>query len=507
MGQDKDRKKQHIANQVLKYLNSCLSGIDVTNEEEIAAFVKHMNEIRGVSGEPLNYVGFQQQLRFCLNIAQSTPSIMSVLQDVAQKTRAHLHKNLASHWEKRSLVYKLNLAKKNPRTLAEFVAGYPIDPSAPVGTLFNPHIVWRSRDLSFGPAATRNVVLADTDSRPNSDDYVCSEANGFYRVPVTESVIFVDKNDGEADKIWAELIVLRDVFGDEESDEKAQILEWFQRTIDDAVDERRNVRPSHPGSMVQIGWNAGPFHARVFGLAKSYTKNLNEETRTAHDLDAIAAINVAWALTKAVTPTDVTRIIEEALAASGMPRIATRDVPEGTGFRLVLGDMIYSFPLYDRAPPEGYLTRDYSASLHSDPSYIPGACAISLNVGRRVDAERPPPTFSGAVSSRYTTRSHSKHGQASAAADPLADDTAKWPVEGGGNFVDMSLRVVVVQATGTLFVFDPSQRHGTTRLCGAHNYIAAFTFSSRIKEAFEKAKKGQQIEAEKGAGDGNFDFE
>ncbi|KAK6971426.1 hypothetical protein R3P38DRAFT_2479492, partial [Favolaschia claudopus] len=51
------------------------------------------------------------------------------------------------------------------------------------------------------------------------------------------------------------------------------------------------------------------------------------------------------------------------------------------------------------------------------------------------------------------------------------------PAAGGGNFVDMSLRVVVEQATGTLFIFDPTHKHGTTRLCGAHNYTESFTFS------------------------------
>ncbi|KAK6984609.1 hypothetical protein R3P38DRAFT_3231572 [Favolaschia claudopus] len=48
------------------------------------------------------------------------------------------------------------------------------------------------------------------------------------------------------------------------------------------------------------------------------------------------------------------------LADSGLPKIATRDVPEEIGFRLVLKGKTYSFP-FDCAPPEGYLTVDYSA--------------------------------------------------------------------------------------------------------------------------------------------------
>ncbi|KAK7025678.1 hypothetical protein R3P38DRAFT_3531439 [Favolaschia claudopus] len=52
--------------------------------------------------------------------------------------------------------------------------------------------------------------------------------------------------------------------------------------------------------------------------------------------------------------------IEKTLADSGLPKIATRDVPEEIGFRLVLKGKTYSFP-FDCAPPEGYLTVDYSA--------------------------------------------------------------------------------------------------------------------------------------------------
>ncbi|KAJ7511958.1 hypothetical protein B0H11DRAFT_1700203, partial [Mycena galericulata] len=123
------------------------------------------------------------------------------------------------------------------------------------------------------------------------------------------------------------------------------------------------------GHMAQIGWNAGPRHARVFGLAKSYTKNLDDKTKIDHDHDAIAAANIVWGVSKTWFPTDTINNIEKKLSESGMPRIATRNVSEvhsspsclGTGFSLELGGREYSFPDYERAPPEAYLTRDYSA--------------------------------------------------------------------------------------------------------------------------------------------------
>jgi len=46
-----------------------------------------------------------------------------------------------------------------------------------------------------------------------------------------------------------------------------------------------------------------------------------------------------------------------------------------------------------------------------------------------------------------------------------------WPDGGGGNFVDITLGVVVKQAQATLMLFQPEFAYGTTRLCGAHNRL------------------------------------
>ena len=76
-------------------------------------------------------------------------------------------------------------------------------------------------------------------------------------------------------------------------------------------------------------------------------------------------------------------------------------------------------------------------------------------------------------------------------------------IGGGGNFVDITLGVVVQQATGTLMAFQPEYLHGTTRLCGAHNRMCTITFSSHIAEAFRIAVKGAKVESGAGAGEGN----
>ena len=72
----------------------------------------------------------------------------------------------------------------------------------------------------------------------------------------------------------------------------------------------------------------------------------------------------------------------------------------------------------------------------------------------------------------------------------------------GGNFVDVSLRIVVKQAAGTLIAFQLEFPHGTTKLAGAHNRICAITFSEHILKAYEKAivAGGSGIESGSGTG-------
>ena len=76
-----------------------------------------------------------------------------------------------------------------------------------------------------------------------------------------------------------------------------------------------------------------------------------------------------------------------------------------------------------------------------------------------------------------------------------------WPVGGSGNFVELTLRIVVKAATGTLMAFQPEYPHGTTCICGAHNQVCAITFSSHILEAYKVAMAGNKVDPGFGAGD------
>jgi hypothetical protein len=81
----------------------------------------------------------------------------------------------------------------------------------------------------------------------------------------------------------------------------------------------------------------------------------------------------------------------------------------------------------------------------------------------------------------------------------------EWPAGVGDNFVDLTLRVVVKQAQGTMMAFKPTEVHGMTWLYGAHNRGLSLAFSSRILDAFQKAQEGIQIESSAGAGDSNLE--
>jgi hypothetical protein len=142
-------------------------------------------------------------------------------------------------------------------------------------------------------------------------------------------------------------------------------------------------KPTHEGSIVQLGWNAGARHLKVWGLAKSWNKKVDRETMVQHDEDATALLTVCWSLAKAHFPSDVMEYIEKCLEDSGIPRLATRNVSEGLwicghsyrslliflfpsillgqGYRLEINGKIYQFPAVTRAPPEAYMSQDYVA--------------------------------------------------------------------------------------------------------------------------------------------------
>ncbi|KAL0060974.1 hypothetical protein AAF712_012205 [Marasmius tenuissimus] len=91
--------------------------------------------------------------------------------------------------------------------------------------------------------------------------------------------------------------------------------------------------------------------------------------------------------------------------------------------------------------------------------------------------------------------------------ETLTSGNVEIPPYGGANFVDVNLRVVVINAPATMFAFDPEHVHGTTVTGGTVNYNITITFSSRIGESIQKLAGQGHIfeEAVWKAGENNLD--
>jgi hypothetical protein len=81
--------------------------------------------------------------------------------------------------------------------------------------------------------------------------------------------------------------------------------------------------------MAQIGMNMGARHARTLGWAKSYVKNLDEETRVAHDEDLIGVMSLAWSLIKSNIPAEIVDEAIDFLNEHNYPQMGTRLIPSG----------------------------------------------------------------------------------------------------------------------------------------------------------------------------------
>ncbi|KAJ7898774.1 hypothetical protein B0H13DRAFT_803926 [Mycena leptocephala] len=443
------------------------------------------------------------EIQHCTSLGRAYSSLKQ--KQHKAKAQARLLAGVADHRERRNMIRSLGIMGA-PRTLQDIIA---TQTRSDVGTLGNPKIVRRARTPLNDPEAIGpRRFLADTKCRPDPDVIVDS-AHGFYEVQTHESVIFVSPDSNNI-----ELVVLRNV-GSETPPSK-ELYDWLAQVVVTACIDRRNVRPTHPGTLVQVGWNAGPRHARVFGLAKSYNRVMDQATAADHDGDVIAAMTLTWSVCRALLPTDVITEIDGYLELAGLPQMATRQVPEGEcigfyyaapvkleyagqGYRFVINGKTFDFPAHERPPSEGLLSQDYSAWSHIDPAWA--KWGLSWNVAHEVDApERRPPTVFSAGVSPITTRSRAQIAAQNTPVVRLAEDPSLWPAEGGGNFVDVSLKVKVKQSSHTLMAFRPEFMHGTTRLCGAHSMGCTIPFCTRVLEAYNRAKAGTSVESGEGVG-------
>ncbi|TEB23577.1 hypothetical protein FA13DRAFT_1797897 [Coprinellus micaceus] len=279
----------------------------------------------------------------------------------------HLAKWLAAnrkptHQEKRSLARNLGLLRE-PYTVNKYLSSAASFEEGAQKILdeFGVKVILREKDNTQG--YKRGYTLVEDPAYVTKDKtYVCSEENGFYHVAPDESVIFVSPPASPSQPYNIELVVLRDVL--EESEFTEPLLGWLTAVICTATCNRRNVRPTHPGAMVQVGINMGPRHARLL-----------------------------WNLARAYLPQEVTTEITDFLDRLDYPSLATRNVATGSGFSINYKDQVYTFSSAGRAPPEGVANWAFHMTSHRDGS--PLRWSLALTAMREVLLNSPLPANYG----------------------------------------------------------------------------------------------------------------
>lgn len=131
---------------------------------------------------------------------------------------------------------------------------------------------------------------------------------------------------------------------------------------------------------------------------------------------------------------------------------------------------------------------------HVDPAFADWAISICFDrqISPHCHTQVPQPT-----------RTRSDH-----SSKEIQEFLMTWPQEGGANFVDITLQVLVEQEPGTTMFFRPNYLHGTTLACGAVNSAITFAFSERLQIALERAAMAANgdeavFEVTKECGEGN----
>ncbi|KDR65518.1 hypothetical protein GALMADRAFT_148627 [Galerina marginata CBS 339.88] len=393
-----------------------------------------------------------------LGVIQHVP----VLKDIFSALQQQNLNAQAGHQEKRRLVNALGINQSllEGSILASINAAGTFEEATQGLSQFGIDLILRQRSYPLSkkkefPGESyytfkRGCLLVEV-IQPDTPEsaILCSPSEGFMVIEPDRSVIIVS---GHPRAFKIELIVMRDV--PKPSDYAAALFAWLCNVVHWACYNRRNVRPTHPGSMTQIGLNMGARHLQILGWAKSFNRKLTDQQKIEEDTNLLGAMSLLWALVKSYLPGDVTQPVQ-ALLDQGFPTMATRNIPEGCGFSIAIDGIDYTFNESNRAPPEGIATAGYQACSHTD------ACSVEWAFGWTV----------GRI------------------------DTAQiLPANKGANFVDLGLKVVVENSVGTLTAFQPECLHGTTEKGGVMNYILALTSTRRVLEGYmDLEKSGARI--------------
>ena len=75
---------------------------------------------------------------------------------------------------------------------------------------------------------------------------------------------------------------------------------------------------------MQYGWNAGPRHARIFGLIKNIKKKLSGEERDKHDQNVLGTFALTWNLLTVALPKEVILPTQIAISEANLPVMASQ---------------------------------------------------------------------------------------------------------------------------------------------------------------------------------------
>ena len=73
----------------------------------------------------------------------------------------------------------------------------------------------------------------------------------------------------------------------------------------------------------------GPQNAHVLGLAKSFMKKIDQDTKVEHDQDAVGVISLSWGLMEKLMPHKVINETNQHLRDLGLPGLTTQNLPSG----------------------------------------------------------------------------------------------------------------------------------------------------------------------------------
>ncbi|KAG2056868.1 hypothetical protein BDR06DRAFT_995338 [Suillus hirtellus] len=250
--------------------------------------------------------------------------------------------------------------------------------------------------------------------------------DSWYVIEPDESIIFVNSKGSVT------LAVLCGKCG-----QRPDLLTYVNSIIDEAVNDHKGTR------------NAGPRHAHVFGLVNNLTnkKKLSMTMRQQKDSCALGILALSWNLLVASLPA-------EAIDEAGLPAMTVKGNDLDFGYTLDLPGGPLCFLTAERAPSEAYMSQNYESPIHTDQLYAPYAMNwVTLHT--IMDPEQ--------------CQLHGGHSS-------------------GGNYVDVSLKVVVKCATDIVMSMQPCFQHGTTLAQdGVCRQGTAINFSRHIKQAFNEA--------------------